>query len=478
MAGLELILILLAASAALAWLADRLRVPHPVLLVLGGLVLALVPGLPRVELDPDVMFLVFVPPLLYWGSITASLRDFRRDFWPIINLGVVLVLISIAAVAAVARALDPAFTWAAAFALGAIVSPPDPIAAMAVMRTVAGPRRLAHVLEGEGLVNDAAALVAYRIAVAAAVTSTFSPSHATLQFLLTGTGGIAIGLLGAWAIARLRRWVLGQSVIENTISLLSPFAVYLPAERVGASGVLAVVTAGLYLGRLGPRIVPPVTRLQAEAMWSVLTFVIEGLIFILVGLELPYVVEALADRPLGRLLWYGAAVSGALIGVRMVWVFVSTGFRKWMAKRPAHLGWRERLFIGWAGMRGGDSLVIALALPFVTASGAPFPARSLIIFVTFCVIFVTLVIQGLTLGTLLRWLGFHREREPDREEAHARRLAVEAGLARLAELAAEEPGHAEVARYLRQRHRSRARDRKSTRLNSSHSLTSRMPSSA
>jgi CPA1 family monovalent cation:H+ antiporter len=458
MAGLELVLILLAVTAGLALLADRLRIPHPVLLVLGGLILALLPGLPRVELDPDVLFLIFVPPLLYWSSLTASLRDFRRDFWPIANLGVVLVLISIVAVAVVAQKLDPAFGWGAAFVLGAVVSPPDPIAAMAVMRTVGGPRRLARVLEGEGLVNDAAALVVYRMAVRAVGTGTFSFWHAVPQFLLTGTGGVLIGLLVGRGIGGLRRRIpRGQPVVENTISLLTPFAAYLPAEAVGASGVLAVVAAGLYLGRKGPRFVSPATRLQAEAMWSVFSFIIEGLIFILVGLELPHVVEALADRPLGLLLWYGAAVSVTLILVRLAWVIPSARFQKWSAHGgTAPLAFKERAFIGWAGMRGGDSLVIALALPITTAAGTAFPARSLIIFITFCVIFATLVVQGLTLGPFLRRLGLHVQTETGEEEAHARRVAAQAGLERLEDLA-KDGADAEVARYLRQRHRSRTR---------------------
>ena len=456
MAGLELVLILLAVTAALALLADRLGVPHPVLLVLGGLVLAFVPGLPRVEMEPDVLFLIFVPPLLYWGSLTATLRDFRRDLWPILNLGVVLVLVSIVGVAVVARALDPAFGWAAAFALGAIVSPPDPIAATAVMRTVGGPRRLANVLEGEGLVNDAAALVVYRMAVRAATTGTFSFWQAIPQFVLTGTGGIAIGLAFGWGIAQLRRHLPRHPVVENTISLLTPFAAYLPAERVGASGVLAVVAIGLYLGRVGPRIVPPVTRLQADAMWSVLSFLIEGLVFILVGLELPRVMEALRDQALSTLIWYGAAVTLALILIRMAWVLLSAQALRWIRARAPALNWRERIFIGWAGMRGGDSLVIALALPFATRSGQAFPARSLIIFIAFVVILVTLVFQGLSLRPLLRRLGLHGRRETGQEEAHARRVAVQAGLKRLAEIT-RDGNDAEVARYLRQRHQSRVR---------------------
>jgi CPA1 family monovalent cation:H+ antiporter len=462
MAGLELVLFLLAASAALQVLARRWRLPHPVLLVLGGAALALVPGLPRIRLDPETVFLVFVPPLLYWASFTTSLRDFWRVLWPIMRLGVLLVLITIGAVAFTAHALTPEFTWAAAFALAAIVAAPDPVAATAVMRPLGAPSTLVSILEGEGLVNDATALVAYRVAVAAAVTGSFSPAHATGGLLITGVGGVAVGLAVGWAIVRVRRQIRVLPVVENTVSLLTPFAAYLPANGIGVSGVLAVVAVGLYLGREGPRLTPAATRVQAEAMWSMVGFLLESLVFILTGFELPYVVRALRHHSPGQLLWYSLAISAVVIAVRMAYVVPSAYARRVYARLARADGrglppWRWVLFVGWAGVRGGDSLVIALALPVVTATGARFPARDLIIFVTFAVIFATLVLQGLTLRPLLRALKLGDDRRVQSEEAHARRVAAEAGLRRLEDVAARERVDADVFSRLRAKSRSRVR---------------------
>jgi CPA1 family monovalent cation:H+ antiporter len=464
MAGLELILILLAASAALQLLARPLGVPHPVLLVFGGAALALVPGLPRLSLNPEVVFLLFVPPLLYWTAFTTSFREFKLEFWPIARLGVLLVLVTIGAVAWTAHALMPAFTWPAAFVLAAVVSPPDPVSATAVMRPLGAPSTLVSILEGEGLVNDATALVAYRVAVAAAVTGSFSPTHAAVGVLVAGAGGVAVGFVVGWAIALLRRRIGGLPVVENTVSLLTPFAAYLPADALGASGILAVVTVGLYLGRKGPRIISAATRVQGEAMWSMIAFLLESLIFILVGLELPRAVEALQEYPRGTLLWYGVAVSAVVIAVRMLWVFPSA-YLPWLVMWPGRAGrreralppWRRVAFVGWAGMRGGDSLVIALALPFVTAAGRPFPARDLIIFVTFAVIFATLVLQGLTLGPLLHRLDLSEAGRMETEEAHARRVMAEAGLRRLDQLASGNGVHPEALNVLRRRNRRKAR---------------------
>ena len=457
MRGVELVVILLAVSAALRLVARRLRVPHPVLLVLAGLGLVFVPGLPRVELDPDALFLLFVPPLLYWGALNTSLRDFRLHFWPIARFGTLVVLLTIGAVAVVAHALTPEFSWAAAFTLAAIVSPPDPVAAIAVMRTIGARRVLTTILEGEGLVNDATALVAYRLAVAAALTGSFSAGHAAVGFLFTGTGGVAMGLAVGWLIGHLRRRVRGYPIVENTISLLTPFFAYLPAEWLGLSGVLSVVAIGLYLGRLGPRIVPAATRIQLESMWVMVQFILESLVFILVGLELPYILPTLRSHPLGTLLRYGALITATVIGVRLVYTLVAGAvLRRVRRGRLAPTGppeWRQIAFLGWAGMRGGDSLVLALAVPVVTASGAAFPARGLIIFLTFTVILATLVLQGVTLAPLIRWWDLTEGGQRDTEEAHARRVVAEAGLRRLQAEAGREGVDRAVARYLEANYR-------------------------
>jgi CPA1 family monovalent cation:H+ antiporter len=462
MAGIELVLLLLAVSAALRIVARRLGVPHPVLLAIGGLLIALVPGLPRVEIDPDALFLIFVPPLLYWGARQLSFRDFRHELGPILRLAIIMVLVTTAAVAVVARTVDPEFTWAAAFALGAIVAPPDSVAALSITRSLRGPRSIANILEGEGLLNDATALVLYRIAVAAAVSGTFSMGDAVPAFLLAGTGGAVIGLavgVVSLATSRLSKPV---PVVSNTFSLLTPFASYLAADLLGASGVVAAVATGIYMGRQVPRVVEPETRVQNEAMWSVTSFLLESLIFILIGLELPVVKQALPSEPLRELLREAGLITACVILVRFVWVWPSAYISSALGRRLFHLDtpsrpWQAILFIGWAGMRGGESLVIALALPFTTSSGAPFPAREKIIFITFVVIFTTLLLQGVTAGPLLRSLRLRPDERAVDEEAHARLVAVEAGLRALDDESVERSAYPEVVRYLRQRHRQRAR---------------------
>lgn len=462
MVGLELVLLLLAVSAGLRLVAERLNLPYATALVVGGLLLALVPGLPRIEIPPDVLFLIFIPPLLYSGAITFPLRDFREQLGPIIRLSVVMVLVSTAAVAVVAHWLHPSFTWAAAITLGAIISPPDPVAVLSIMRSIRVPRAIIGILEGEGLANDATALVTYRLAVAAAVTGYFSWSQVARQFVLGGVGGVVIGLVIGAIIARIHRVTRVVPVVSNTVSLLTPFASYLVADIVGASGVLSVVATGLYAARTVPTVLGPETRSLVYAMWTVVTFMLESLVFILVGLELPYVTRSSGGIPLSTLFWEAAVVSVCVVLVRIAWVMPSTyifrSFFRWLHHSHDPLPeWRTVLFISWVGLRGGDSLVLALSLPLVTASGARFPAREQIIFITFCVIFMTLVLQGPTLAPIARWLGIRADEEDVAEEAHARLAAAEAGLRALDNPAMATSKYPEVVRYLRQRHRQRAR---------------------
>jgi len=462
MAALELVLLLLAVSAGLRLVAERLRVPYAAILVVGGLLLAFVPGLPQVTLPPEVLFLVFIPPLLYAGAISFPLRDFRRQFGPIVRLSVIMVLVSTAAVAVVAHALLPSFNWAAAIALGAIISPPDPVAVLSVMRSLRIPRAILSILEGEGLVNDATALVTYRLAITAAVTGVFSPSQAAVQFLVSAVGGIAIGLLIGAVVTRVHRVTRMVPVVANTVSLLTPFASYLLADLVGTSGVLSVVAAGMYEARTVPKVVGAETRVQIAGTWTVVTFMLESLIFILVGLELPYVARVLDRFPLSMLLGEAALVSLCVVLVRIAWIMPSTylfrAFFRWLRHSQEPLPtWRSVLFVAWAGLRGGDSLVLALSLPLQTASGARFPAREQIIFITFCVIFITLVLQGPTLAPFARRLGIVADEEDVAEDAHARLAAAEAGLRKLEEPEMTSSPYPEVVRYLRQRHRQRAR---------------------
>ena len=462
MHGLELILLMLAASAGLRVLAERWRFPYATLLVLGGLALAAIPNVPRVALKPEVLFLVFVPPLLYWAAASFPLRDLRRSSGPILRLAVLLVVFSTAAVAAVVHGIDPAFTWAAAFTLGAIVSPPDPIAVLSVMRSTPLPRQLERILEGEGLLNDASALVLYRVAVAAAVTGVFSFWKASLQFVVVGIGGAAIGLVIGMVVIRVRRLTRGIDVADNTVSLLTPFATYLIAEALECSGVIAVVVTGMFVARNLAPILLPTSRVQNTNMWAVVTFLLESLAFILVGIEIPAITHDLNTSAIVVLVREAVLVFACVALARVVWVFPSNyiGRRigRWFTKgQEPFPGWKSVAFVGWAGVRGGDSLVIALALPFTTASGQPFPARDHIIFITFGVILLSLVGQAPTLRPLARRLGLQSDSRADDEEAHARLTTAEAALRALEELSTSDLPYPEVARYLRQRVRQRAR---------------------
>jgi CPA1 family monovalent cation:H+ antiporter len=460
MPALELILVLLAATAALRLLADRLVLPPPVLLVLGGAVLAVVPGLPRLSLSPAVVFLVFVPPILYLTAFETSWRDFRNNLRPISFLAVGLVLATMAAIAAVAHALAPELTWPAAFVLGAIVSPPDPVSVTAVTQRLGIPRDIVTILEGEGLLNDATALVAYRMAVAAVVAGGFSLGQASLRFLWAAAAGIGVGLAAGWATIWIREKVGDTPVVANTVSILTPFIAYLPAEKIGASGVLSVVAAGLYVGRWNPRVVTPQTRTQGVAVWQMIVFLLEGLVFILIGLELPLVLDALRTYPPRSLLLLALAVSGTAILVRLIWVFpsvyLSNAIRRVFGLEERHFRWRGVAFVGWAGLRGGDSLVIALSVPLTVASGRPFPGRDLILFLTFAVIFVTLVLQGLSLKAVIRLLGLKPDPRVAEEEVRAQARMAEAGLEALRALPAGDPAAREAVRALEEKHRHRS----------------------
>ena len=446
---IELILLLLVAVSVLGILARRLHIPYPILLVLGGLALGLVPGLPRVELEPDLVFLLFLPPVLYAAAWFTSWRDFKSNLRPIGFLAFGLVLATTGIVAVVAHAIVPGLPWSAAFVLGAIVSPPDAAAATAVVQRLGVPRQIVTILEGESLINDAAALVAYRFAVAAVVTGVFSLGDAIGQLLVVSIGGIAIGLAAGWLFLAFDRRV-NDAPIEIIVSFLTPLAAYLIAETVHVSGVLAVVAAGLYAGRQAPRVLSADTRLRAVTVWEIVIFLVNGLIFILIGFQLPRVLEALANWAALDLLWYGFAISLTVILVRLAWIypgmFLSSRMRPREAKEEEGPSWRGGTIIGYTGLRGVVSLAAALALPLEMANGAPFPARDLLVFLTFGVI---LVGQGLALAPLIRWLGVRDDGRSEEEEAEARVRGVEAALVRLEELAREDWTHDGAVGYLR-----------------------------
>jgi monovalent cation/hydrogen antiporter len=442
MHGAELLLLLLmVAVAGLSILARPLGVPYPILLVLGGLLLGFLPGLPAVELPPELVLVVFLPPLLYQAAFFSTLRDLRADLRAITTTAVGLVLVTMAAVAVTAHALVDGLSWAVAFTLGAIVSPTDALAATAVARRLGAPRRLVTMLEGESLVNDATALVAYRIAVAAAVGGSFVVWEAGLRFVAGVAGGVAVGLIVGWLVAVVRRR-LEDPPAEIVLTVVTGYAAYLPAERLEVSGVLAAVTAGLFVGWRAPELASPSTRLLAFSFWEILVYLLNAVLFLLVGLQLQPILEQVTGRSVATLLGLAALVSAVVIAVRLVWSFTVPYLVRALDRRPSQVarrvGARQRLISSWSGMRGAVSLAAALALPLETNSGQPFPERELILFVTFGVIFVTLVVQGLTLPALIRRLGVHDDGAEQREELQARLGATDAALARLEELAVEE----------------------------------------
>jgi CPA1 family monovalent cation:H+ antiporter len=427
-----LLLALMVAVAGLSVLARVVRVPYPILLVLGGLVLGFVPGMPAVELPPELVLVAFLPPLLYWAGFFSSPRDQRADARAISMLAVGLVLATMVAVAVTAHAMVDAMTWPAAFALGAIVSPTDPLAASAIGRRLGVPRRLLTVLEGESLVNDATALVAYRLAVAAAVSGSFVAWQAGLRFVVTAAGGVVVGLLAGWLVAELRRR-LDDPVIEIVISVVTGYVAYLPAELLGVSGVLAAVTAGLYVGWRAPELASASTRLLGFSFWEVLVYLANAVLFILVGLQLQPILEDLDGTAVAVLVGQGVLVSAMVVAVRLGWAFSVPYLVRLVDRRPSQrmrrVGAKDRLMLGWSGMRGAVSLAAALALPL------DFPMRNLILFLTFAVIFTTLVVQGLTLPALIRRLRFDQDDAEEREELKARLAATYAALERLDELA-------------------------------------------
>src|SRR5947208_8102312 len=363
----EIIVLLFAAVAALVVVARKLGLPYPVVLVLAGLALSFIPHLPEVKLDPNLVFFFFLPPLIYPAALFTSWRDFRRNLRPILLLAIGLVLFTTITIACVAHSIVPSLPWAAAFALGAIVSPPDAIAATSVIRRLSVPHRIEAILEGESLVNDATALVALQFAIAALMTGTFSLGHAALRFVWVAVGGVAFGLLVGFTMRFVQRH-LDDPPVQITISLLTPFLAYLPAERLHVSGVLATVAAGIYLGWHSPLTIRARTRIPLYAFWEIVSFLLNGLVFITIGLQLPGIVRGLRGESLESLIRDHLLVSGAVVLVRIVWVVCVTYFPRLLSKklraRDPFPPWRDVALVAWAGMRGVVSLAAAFALPF------------------------------------------------------------------------------------------------------------------
>jgi Na+/H+ antiporter len=437
----EIIVLLFTAVAVVAVVACKLRLPYPIVLVISGLALSFVPRLPEVRLNPEIVFYFFLPALLYPAALFTSWRDFRRNLRQILLLAIGLVLATMVTIAAIAHAIVPALPWAAAFALGAIVSPPDAIAATAIIRRLGVPHRIEAILDGESLVNDATALVALQFATAALVTGAFSLGDATVRFIWVAAGGIAFGLL----VGLVMRWVqshLDDPPIQITVSLLTPFVAYLPAERLHVSGVLATVAAGIFLGWHSPLIVTARYRLQAFAFWEMVMFLLNGFIFIVIGLQLPGILRALSGESLIGPIVTAIIISGAVVLVRIIWVIPATylprmlGFGNTGGARTPISRRQQAAIVAWSGMRGVVSLAAAFALPLTLSDGNPFPGRNYILFLTFSVILATLVLQGLSLPLLIRKLGITDDGEADQEERRARLEANKAAIDLIAKLRA------------------------------------------
>jgi CPA1 family monovalent cation:H+ antiporter len=434
------LLALLVSAAALLILAGPLRIPYPILLVLGGLLLGFAPGVPEVTMPPEVVLIGILPPLLYVSAYFTGLRELRQNLRPISLLALGVVTLTTVGVAVVAH-MATDLPWAQSFVLGAVVSPTDPIAATAIGRRLGVPRRLIDIIEGESLVNDGTALVLLRTALVAAVTGSFSLWDAGLRLVLNIVGGIAVGLAVGYLLRLVRRR-LDNPPLEVTIAFLSGYFAFLPAAALGVSGVLAVVTTGIYVGRYTPELTTVQTRLQGRGFWEILTFLLNALLFGLVGLQLSPILDALSGTSGWSLVGDAALIVLAVVVLRVVGVFVVTYLPRWaipaVRARDPYPPWRYPAFVSWNGMRGAVTIAAALLIPLEVDSGAPFPGRELIIFFAFAVVLATLVVQGLSLPAVIRALGLEEDDGgAEAEEALARVRAAEAALERLDELAAE-----------------------------------------
>jgi monovalent cation/hydrogen antiporter len=424
MENVSLIIILLSIVTALAQITDRIRIPYPILLVLVGIAIGIVPGLPQVHLNPDVVFLIFLPPVLYGAAWYTSWPDFKDSIRPISLLAIGCVLFTTTLVAMAAHYFIPNFGWPESFVLGAIISPPDAVAATAATKGLKLPKRIITILEGESLVNDATGLIAYRYAIAATASGTFIFWLAGINFFYVAGLGIVLGLAVGYVFYWVHKITPNNATTDTTFTLLTPYASYLIAEEFHASGVLAVVTAGLFLSPRSSEIFSNRTRLQATAVWDTMIFILNGIIFIFIGLQLPMILENIQDHSLSTLLLYGTLISVVTVIARILWVYPGAYLPRWLSKgireREPQTNIRSVTLVAWSGMRGIVSLAAALALPLVTSSNKPFPNRDMIIFLTFCVIFVTLVFQGMTLRKLIQWLGLKGDDGHIEEEELAR----------------------------------------------------------
>ena len=461
---IQIVLFLLAVLVIVAVFAQHLKTPPSILLVIAGVALALIPGLPPVELAPELVLLVLLPPLIYSAGVSMSWREFRFHLRAITLLAFGCVVFTTCAIAATVH-YWLGWQWEVAFVLGAIVAPPDVVAPLAIARRLGLPRRLLVVLEGEGLANDATALILYRFAVVAIATGSFSLPQAAGTFGLIVVGEIIYGIGVGWLSLKLRQWTKNPRV-EITLSLMTPYLAYWIPEHIGGSGVLATVAAGLYVSWNGPRLIPAATRLQGIFFWDLVIYLIEGFVFLITGLQARTLIEKAHDFPIRELLAATAITTAIIIAARFIWVFPAIYLPRWLspslAKRDPSPPWQNAFIIAFTGVRGVVSLAAALAIPLTIASGAPFPQRDLILFVTFGVIIITLVGQGLMLPAVINWIGLgaHGKAEHRREqeaELAARNAAIRASRSRLERMASERNLSPEILEFLNARHDHRER---------------------
>jgi monovalent cation/hydrogen antiporter len=459
---MQTLLFMLAVLAAVAVAAKRLNVAPSILLVVAGVGMAFVPGLPNVQLAPEVVLLVILPPLIYSAGVSMSWREFRFNLRPIGLLAFGCVLFTACAVAAAAHYLLN-FDWASGFVLGAIIAPPDVVAPLAIARRLGLPRRLVVVLEGEGLANDATALILYRFAVAAVATRTFSLPQAAGTFAAIVVGEIFWGIAVGWLSLRLRQWARDPRV-EITLSLMTPYLAFWAPAHLGGSGVLATVACGLYVSWNGPLLISSATRLQGVFFWDLIVYLIEGLVFLVTGLQARTLIEQTHSFSIRDLAVATALTTAIAIVARFVWVFPATYLPRWLSaqvrKADPSPPWQGPFFISFTGVRGVVSLAAALAIPYFIDSGGPFPHRDLILFVTFGVIIVTLVGQGLLLPTVVCWLGLNRLGKKERQdeikrELRARQAALRQVTKRLEKLIKQHAIPRAAADHLRTRNKSR-----------------------
>jgi CPA1 family monovalent cation:H+ antiporter len=423
----KIVVFIMAILISLTAVVNKRKIPFPVLLVFAGLIIGFIPQLPNLALDPEVVFVIMLPPLLYDAASKTSWLEFKTSIRPISALAITLVFFTTVAVACTAYYLIPGFTWPLAFVLGAVVSPPDAVAAGGIIKGLGLNKKVITILEGESLVNDASALIAYRYALMAVTTGTFVFWQAGLQFLLVSAVGVLIGLATGFLFVLAHKKIENNPLVETSLTLLAPFVAYLAAEQFHMSGVLSVVTAGLVISRKSPEIFASQARMRTRVVWDTIIFLLNGFIFILIGLQLPSIIKDLGRYPFSEILGYGLIISMVTIIVRIIWVF---GGAYWLNFFKPHKKdetsvlafsdpentWKHVMVVAWTGTRGVISLAAALALPLLLNDGTPFPKRSSIIFLAFVVIFVTLVVQGLTLPFLVKWLKIKSEDNSDEEE--------------------------------------------------------------